>query len=93
MFWNVTGSLILFGPQQAGGAQPEEGSGSGHEAAGRMERPVAPVQVSQETARGGVPAPGPSATQALGLLRLGVQLLQVGNSTPVASAEAGRVGL
>lgn len=69
---------VYFAPQQAGGAQLEEGSSSGHEATGRMERPVASVQVSQETVGVGVPTPRPSAPQALGLLCLCVQLLQVG---------------
>lgn len=68
---------MLCSSQQAGGAQLEEGSGSGHEATGRVEGPVASVQVPPETAGGGVPSPGPSATQALGLLGLPVQLLQV----------------
>lgn len=75
--WGLLQS-IPFAPQQAGGAQLEEGSSSGHEATRRMERPVASVQVSQETAGGGLPTPRPPATQALGLLCLCVQLLQVG---------------
>lgn len=61
----------------AGRAQPEEGSRPGHEATRRVEGPVAPVQVPQEAARGGIPPEGPSETQALGLLRLPVQLLQI----------------
>lgn len=43
-----------------------------------MEGPVAPVQISSQTARDGLSASGPPAPSALGLLGVFVQLLQVG---------------
>lgn len=75
--WGKEGLRLCWISQQAVGATFKERNGSSHETTRRVERPMAPIQISKETGRIGLPASRSPATSTLGLFGLLVQLFQV----------------